>query len=122
MVKTIQLNDKPSKIKIVIETTYKEKIWIKVKDPSRKNTYYTKRYGFVEGKDTFFVLMPQAPTEAQVIIYNDNNGLLRVDNSFKVLEISRLAYNVAKPNFSKKTQSFVKFAQEFYCWGYLRLD
>lgn len=113
MVKTIQLNDKPTKLKIVIETSYREKIWIKVKDPNRKNTYYTKRYGFVDGKDTFFVLMPQAPTEAQVIIYNDNNGLLRVDNSFRVTEIKALAYNVAKPNFSKKTQAFVKFAQEF---------
>lgn len=113
MVKTIKLNDKPSKIKVVIETSYREKIWIKVKDPNRKNTYYTNRYGFVEGKEEFFVLMPQAPTEAQVIVYNDNNGLLRVDNSFKVTEIKAFDYKVPTPNFSKKTNAFVKFAQEF---------
>lgn len=113
MVKNIQLNDEPSKIKIVIETTFREKIWIKVKDPNRKNTYYTKRYGFVDGKETFFVLMPQAPMQVDVIIYNDNNGLMRLDNSFNVLEISKVEYKVPTPNFSKKTKAFVKFAEEF---------
>jgi hypothetical protein len=113
MVRTLTLNDKPTKIKIVIQTSYREKIWIKVRDKNRKNTYYTKRYGFVDGEDTFFVLMPQAPTEAEVIIYNDANGMMRVDNSFKVLEIKPLPYSVPKPNFSKKTSAFVKFAQQF---------
>jgi hypothetical protein len=113
MVKNILLNDKPTKLKIVIETTYREKIWIKVKDAHRKNTYYTKRYGFVEGKQDFYVLMPQAPMEASVVVYNDTNGLMRADNSFRVLEVKALDYKVPKPNFSKKTQAFVKFAQEF---------
>ena len=113
MLKTIVLNDKPTKLKIVIETNYREKIWIKVKDPNRKNTYYTKRYSFVDGKDTFFVLMPQAPTECQVLVYNDSNGLMRADSSFKVVELRKIDYNVRKPKFSKKTSAFVKFAQEF---------
>jgi hypothetical protein len=113
MVKNIKLNDEPSKIKIVIETSFREKIWIKVKDPNRKNTYYTKRYGFVDGKEAFFVLMPQAPMEVDIIIYNDINGLMRLDNSFKIIEISKVAYKVPTPNFSKKTKAFVKFAEEF---------
>lgn len=113
MIKKIILNDKPTKIKIVIETNYREKIWIKVKDPNRKNTYYTKRYSFIDGKDTFFVLMPQAPTECQVIVYNDANGLMRADSSFRVIELRKIDYNIRKPKFSKKTTAFVKFAQEF---------
>lgn len=113
MVKNVILNDKPTKLKIVIKTNFREKVWIKVKDARRKNTYYTKRYGFVDGQNTFFVLMPQAPTEAQVVIYNDANGLVRVDKSFQVLEVTPMPYELPKTNFSKKTQAFVKFAQEF---------
>ena len=55
MVSKLTLNDKPSVIKIVIETKFKEKVWIQVRDANRKNTYYTKRYGFVDGKETFKV-------------------------------------------------------------------
>jgi hypothetical protein len=113
MVSKLTLNDKPSVIQIVIETKYKEKIWIQVRDANRKNTYYTKRYGFVEGKETFKVLMPQAPTEAVVMVFNDNNGMLRSDDSFKVIEVKALPYKLPRYNFSKKTQAFVKFAQEF---------
>ncbi len=61
----------------------REKIWIKVKDKNRPNTYYTKRYGFVDGKKSFFVNMPQAPEDAKVIVYNDELGLGRRDRSFK---------------------------------------
>jgi hypothetical protein len=113
MIKTIRLNENPSKLKVVIETTYREKIWIKVRDANRKNTYYTKRYGFVDGRDEFFVLMPQAPMEAEVIIYNDANGLLRRDDSFRVLDLKAYDYEIPKHKFSKKTNAFVKFAQEF---------
>jgi hypothetical protein len=113
MVSKLTLNDKPSVIQIVVETKYKEKIWIQVRDANRKNTYYTKRYGFVEGKETFKVLMPQAPTEAVVMVFNDNNGMLRSDDSFKVIEVKALPYKLPRYNFSKKTQAFVKFAQEF---------
>jgi hypothetical protein len=113
MVQNITLNDKPTKLKIVIQTNRREKLWIKVSDAKRKNTFYTKRYAFVEGKQEFIVLMPQAPTEASVIVYNDLNGLVRNDNSFSVVEIKALPYVLPKTNFTKKTQAFVKFAQEF---------
>lgn len=113
MVKEIKLNDKPTKLKIVIKTSMREKLWIKVKDSDRPNTYYTKRYGYVEGTETFYVLMPQAPTHASVIIYNDANGEVRRDTSFEIISISALPYSLPSTNFSKKTQSFIKFAQEF---------
>ncbi len=113
MVKTINLNEKPTKLKLVISTPYKEKLWIKVKDANRPNTYYTIRYGFVEGKQEFVVLMPQSPEKAQICIFNDANGNIPNDTSFNVVKIKATLYQLAKNNFSKKTQSFVKFAQEF---------
>jgi hypothetical protein len=60
MVTKLTLNEQPTKLKIVIEAKFKEKIWIQVRDANRKNTYYTKRYGFVDGKEEFVVLMPGA--------------------------------------------------------------
>ena len=100
MVSKLTLNDQPSVIIIVIETKVKEKIWIQVRDANRKNTYYTKRYGFVDGKETFKVLMPQAPTEAIVMVFNDNNGMLRNDDSFKVTEVTALPYKLPRYNLS----------------------
>jgi len=113
MVKRIELNDKPTKLKIVVETFAKEKIWIKVRDTNRKNTYYTQRYSFVDGKQSFFVYMPQAPEDASVIVYNAENGLLRNDDSFKVLEVTAMPLKLPPLKASKKTKSFIKFAQEF---------
>jgi len=120
MVTKLTLNEQPTKLKIVIETKFKEKIWIQVRDANRKNTYYTKRYGFVDGREEFVVLMPQAPMEAIVMVFNDNNGMIRNDSSFKVSEVVATPYKVPRYNFSKKTQAFVKFAQEFSdACGYL---
>lgn len=113
MIEKIKLYGKPTKLKITIQTPYKEKIWIQVKDDSRKNTYYTKRYSNIDGKQTFYVLMPQSPDVATVFVVNDKNGLIDNDYSFKVIEIKSLPYNLLKRNFSKKTTSFIKFAQEF---------
>jgi hypothetical protein len=113
MVTKLTLNEQPTKLKIVIEAKFKEKIWIQVRDANRKNTYYTKRYGFVDGKEEFVVLMPQAPMEAVVMVFNDNNGMIRNDSSFRVTEVVASPYKLPRYNFSKKTQSFVKFAQEF---------
>jgi hypothetical protein len=112
MRKRIELDEKPTKLKITLQTFSKEKLWIKVKDANRKNTYYTKRYAFVKGVEEFFVLMPQAPMDAIVIVYNDTNGRMRNDESFNVT-IEALPLDLGKPKFSKKTASFIKFAQEF---------
>jgi hypothetical protein len=122
MVKKIDLYEKPTKLKIVIQTNSKEKIWIKVKDADRKNTYYTSRYSFVRGKKEFFVLMPQSPETALVGIYNAHNGMRRRDASFKA-SVEALPYDVPPLKASKKTKAFVKFAQEFAdeC-GYLSAD
>ena len=113
MIQSIKLSQNPTKLKIVIETQYSEKIWIKVMDSDRKNTFYTKRYSNVDGEETFYVLMPQAPDLASVIIYNDSNGMIKKDYSFNVKEIKAIPYSVKKRNWSKKTNSFIKFAQEF---------
>ena len=64
MTKSVTLNGNPTQLKLVLKTPYKEKLWIKVKDAERPNTYYTIRYGFVEGQKEFVVLMPNTPDKS----------------------------------------------------------
>ena len=113
MTKSVTLNGNPTQLKLVLKTPYKEKLWIKVADAERPNTLYTMRYAFVEGQKEFVVLMPQAPKIAQVSIINESNGNIRNDTSFSIVEISAIPYKIPNNQFSKKTQAFVKFAQEF---------
>ena len=114
MIKKIKIGQQPITLEIVIETRRKEKIWLKVADPTKPNTYYIKRYANMVGVKSFFVNMPIAPEVADVIVYNNKNGLSRRDRSFRVLEIRKLPLKV-KPlmKMSKKVKSFVRFAEEF---------
>jgi hypothetical protein len=112
MIKYIDTDEKPSVLKVEVATRRPQKIWVVVADSQRKNTYYTKRYGIVEGRKSFFVNMPQSPEVAKVIVYNDKFGLDNRDNSFR----SRVGVKPLKatlPKMNKQTKSFVKFAQEF---------
>jgi len=113
MTKSVTLNGNPTQLKLVLKTPYKEKLWIKVADAERPNTLYTMRYAFVEGQKEFVVLMPQAPKIAQISIINESNGNIRNDTSFSIVEISAIPYKIPNNKFSKKTQAFVNFAQEF---------
>jgi hypothetical protein len=113
MTKSVTLNGNPTQLKLVLKTPYKEKLWIKVADAERPNTLYTMRYAFVEGQKEFVVLMPQAPKIAQISIVNESNGNIRNDTSFSIVEITAIPYKIPNNQFSKKTQAFVKFAQEF---------
>jgi hypothetical protein len=112
MIKYIDTDGKPSVLKIQVATNHEEKIWIKVADKERENTYYTKRFGYVDGQKSFFVNMPQAPEISEVMVYNDRNGLVKGDTSFKV-RIGKKPLKATQPKMSKKTRAFVKFAQEF---------
>mgnify|MGYP003135383170 CR=1 FL=1 len=67
MIKTIELNEKPTIIEVLIDTNEREKLWIKVKDNNRPNTYYTKRYGFVNGRKSFFVNLHKSLQTSVVI-------------------------------------------------------
>ena len=116
MIKTIRVDKRPTTLKIVVATKGKQKIWLKVADPTKPNTYYISRYANIEGKKSFFVNMPIAPMEVDVIVYNAKSKLRRDNRSrtFKVLKIQRLPLDVAPMvKLNKKTKAFVRFAEEF---------
>lgn len=113
MIKKVELGERPTNLEIVVESRRKVKLWIKVADAERKNTFYTKRFSNVKGKKSFFVKMPQAPMYADVIVYNDKYGLSEFDETFRVLKIKKHNFDTPPLKASKKTKSFVRFAQEF---------
>lgn len=87
-----------------------------VSDAERKNTFYTKRYSTIKGSKKFFVNMPQSPEIAKLRVYNDEDtgkGRGRRDRSFRVRDVKVLPLELPPLKASKKTKSFVKFAQEF---------
>jgi hypothetical protein len=113
MIKKVKLDEEPTNLEIVIESRKKVKLWIKVADAERKNTFYTKRYSNVRGKKSFFVKMPQAPMLADVIVYNDLHGIDKNDRTFRVVKITPKPLNQKPIHASKRTKSFIRFAQEF---------
>lgn len=113
MIKKIELDEEPTNLEIVVESKRKSKLWIKVADAERKNTYYTKRYSNVIGRKSFFVKMPQAPMLADVIVYNDLHGIDKNDETFRVVKINQNPLKTSNLPASKKTKSFIRFAQEF---------
>lgn len=113
MIRNITLNEKPTTLKIVIETRGEERLWIKVRDAERKNTFYTKRYADIDGKQTFYVRMPQAPKVAKVMVYNEEYGVRSKDRGFRVVSIKEVPLKTIPVKMSKKIKSFVRFAQEF---------
>ena len=99
MNKEILLNHKPCTIQVDIETFEPQKLWIKVSDAQQENTYYTKRYAKINGKQTFFIRLPQSPKIANLIIYNDISKDFNLqDDTFKInnVQIVPLKKNTIK--------------------------
>lgn len=115
MVKEIELDKHPCTLRVVLETRTPQKLWIKVKNATKKNTYYTKRYAKVDGVQTYFIRMPQTPTTALLIIYNDKDKDKNPKRSrnFRASGIKILPLQTEKLHISKRTKSFIRFAQEF---------
>ncbi len=113
MIKKIKTNGKPTTLEIRIQSRKEIKIALIVSDAEQKNTLYTKRTGVVNGIVSFFVRMPQSPNVAKVVVFNKAKGLMRRDNSFRVLSITQVPLRTTDLPMSKQTKAFVKFAQEF---------
>ena len=85
MNKEILLNHKPCTIQVDIETFEPQKLWIKVSDAQQEHTYYTKRYAKINGKQTFYIRLPQSPKISDLIIYNDISKDFNLqDDTFKI--------------------------------------
>mgnify|MGYP003624495991 FL=1 len=113
MVKKIKTNGNPTTLEIRVESRREVTLALIVSDAEQKNTLYTKRTGVVNGVVSFFVRMPQSPRVAKVVVFNQARGLMKRDNSYKIVSIKQVPLRTINLPMSKQTKSFVKFAQEF---------
>jgi len=113
MVKEIELDNRPCTLRVVVETRTPQKLWIKVKNAKKDHTYYTKRYAKVDGVQTYFIRMPQTPETALLIIYNDKDKNPEKNQNFRARGIKILPLRTDEMEISKRTKSFIRFAQEF---------
>jgi len=114
MNKEILLNHRPCTLQVDIQTFEPQKLWIKVSDAQQEHTFYTKRYAKINGKQTFFIRLPQSPKIADIIIYNDNTKDFNLkDNTFKINNIQIVPLKKTPLKLPKQTISFIRFAQEF---------
>ena len=101
---------------IRISTPKAEKIHLKVSDEENRNTIFTKRWKTINGECTFFVRMPVSGKNAIINIWNDKNGHLESDDTFKVLEIKKvpLEKRLDVVDFGNNNlRSFINFATRF---------
>lgn len=100
-----------------VETKQPESIRTIVFDPEKPNTVYANGRVNINGKDVFYVRMPQSPKVVTIRIFNQkygNNAKLEVASfRFKVkvlpLKTKLTAFNYLNPDII----NFVEFAQEF---------
>lgn len=103
-------------VKIDIQTAQAQKIILKVHDASMKNTYFTNRWMVINGKKSLFVRMPVSGLVSIIEIYNEANGNVKNDSSFKVTGITKIplrrkldVVDLRDPD----VKSFIKFATRF---------
>ncbi len=115
MFRDINTEEYPCTIKVVITTPKSEKIWIKICDANATKTFYSKRYSRIDGTEKFYIGLPCSPEKARVVVYKDGSTPLENDG-YKVdlIEILPLKFTKNIP-MSRKTKSFVRFAQGFSC-------
>ena len=113
MIKKIKTNGNPTTLEIRVESRREIEIALIISDSEQQNTLYTKRTGVVNGVVSFFARLPQSPNVAKVVVFNKARGLMKRDNSFKVISIKQIPLRTINLPMSKQTKAFVKFAQEF---------
>ena len=103
-------------IRIPIRTRQPEKMTIKVYHSHKPYTYYFDTSASISGTDAFMVNIPKIPDEVYIEIYNDRNGHLQNDNSFRIGAISVIPlvpkFGIEKI-MDKNVSSFAKFSDDF---------
>lgn len=103
-------------IKIPVKTMSPEKLVIKAYHSKKPYTFYFDTAPTISGTDAFIIKIPNCPKETHIELYNNKNGNINYDSSFKIgkITISELPINsdIIK-KLGKNVQNFIKFSDEF---------
>jgi hypothetical protein len=92
------------------------KIYLKVSDPSVKDTDYTNRFITIDDEQTLYVRMPISPMTALITIKSEAELSGGTDKSYELLEVKKLPLKrklTAFNHANATVRNFVKFAEEF---------
>jgi hypothetical protein len=114
-------------LKIDVEVYQPSRIRVIVEDADQENTVFTNRYEDIQsGKHTFLVRLPLVGKRTNVFVFNEDNGIVENDNTFKVINLSKehLLKRLDLIDLRNPTlKNFIVFAQRFaYNCGNLKTN
>ena len=103
-------------MKIPVETRGPQRMVIKVYHPKKAHTTYFDTAPIINGRDCFIVKIPKMPESVIVELYNEKNGNIDRDNSFRVGKIGirsiRLAFSIGRI-LDRNLANFLAFSDDF---------
>lgn len=104
-------------LKIDVQVMQPSRIRVIVEDADQENTCFTDRFEDIQfGSHTFLVRLPLVGKSCNIIVFNEDNGLVDNDSSFKVTNISK-QHLIKRLDLidlrNHKLKNFIIFAQRF---------
>ena len=115
---TFEINrqHKNQEIRIPVETRGPQRMVIKVYHPRKAHTSYFDTAPVITGRDAFTVKIPKIPESVIVELYNEKNGNIEGDNSFRVGKIQirriQLQFSIGRI-LDRDLANFLSFSDEF---------
>jgi hypothetical protein len=118
MIFRVPTNYEEFTLRVTIKTERPEKIRIVLRDESLPNTYFTDRYGVINGEQTYHVRVPVSGKNALLLVYNEKTGNVPKDSdkTFQVLEVKKVPLEKKTDivDFSNPiVASFIRFCTKF---------
>jgi hypothetical protein len=85
-------------------------------DARQTTTVFTDRVKNVNGDYSFYVRIPQCGLETNILVYNDNNGVIPNDTTFLITKQQKVPFEsniIVLSDLTRDQRSFVRFAQRF---------
>lgn len=103
-------------IRIDIITDKPQSIVLKVYNEGMANTLFTDRYMVINGKQSLYVRMPVSGSVSVIEVYNEANGNVEKDSTFKIADIRKipLVRKLDVTDFNDpELKSYIKFCTRF---------
>lgn len=116
MTQNLHRQFKNQEIRIPIQTRGPQRMVIKVSNPKKAHTYYFDTAPVINGKDCFIIKIPKMPAEVKVELYNEKNGNVQGDPTFRVGKVMVRAINLQFSIgriFDRDLANFLEFSDEF---------
>src|SRR5690242_3904879 len=110
----IGVNSRPGDEKVIsfrVATSTPERMVVRVRDAYKPNTYYIDRIDTIKpGRgEVYYLRMPQCPTVGVIEVFNEKNGQIKNDPSFKLTELKSKPLNKSLNVFNSRNKLTTDF-------------